>query len=103
MRNKVIKIGVLAATFIVFVSVLKPAFTETTSSAPATVLPHTAYLQAVPGLQGTHKQLFRDGEKVFNTLWIAVPEDQISKWWDLSQPGPGGSEWGLDNLKRGLS
>ena len=95
MRNKVIKIGVLAATFIVFACVLKPAFTETTSSAAPVVLPHTAYLQAVQGLQGAQKQLFRDGEKVFNTLWIAVPEDQISKWWDLSQPGPGGSEWGL--------
>ena len=95
MPNKVIKVVLLGVIFVVFAGVLKPAFTETTSSAPATVLPHTAYLQAMAGLQGAQKQLFRDGEKVFNTLWIAVPEDQISKWWDLSQPGPGGSEWGL--------
>jgi hypothetical protein len=95
MPNKVIKAGLLGAIFVVLAGVLKPAFTETTSSKAPSVLPHTAYLQAVPGLQGAHKQMFRDGEKVFNTLWIAVPEDQISKWWDLSQPGPGGSEWGL--------
>jgi CxxC motif-containing protein (DUF1111 family) len=95
MPNKVIKVVLLGVIFLVFAGVLKPAFTETTSSATPVILPHTAYLQAVPGLEGTHKQLFRDGEKVFNTLWIAVPEDQISKWWDLSQPGPGGSEWGL--------
>ena len=95
MPNKVIKAGLLGAIFVVLGGVLKPAFTETTSSKAPSVLPHTAYLQAVPGLQGAHKQMFRDGEKVFNTLWIAVPEDQISKWWDLSQPGPGGSEWGL--------
>ena len=95
MPNKIIKVGLLGAIFVVLVGVLKPAFTETTSSAAPRVLPHTAYLQAVSGLEGAHKQMFRDGEKVFNTLWIAVPEDQISKWWDLSQPGPGGSEWGL--------
>jgi hypothetical protein len=82
MPNKVIKVVLLGVIFVVFAGVLKPAFTETTSSAPAAVLPHTAYLQAMAGLQGAQKQLFRDGEKVFNTLWIAVPEDQISKWWD---------------------
>ena len=95
MPSKAVKVVILGATFVSLVGLLKPAFTETTSTASPTILPHTAYLQAVPGLQGSQKQMFRDGEKAFNTLWIAVPEDQISKWWDLSQPGPGGSEWGL--------
>lgn len=74
---------------------LNPAYTEPNRPAVAAVVPHAAYLQAVPDLEAAQKQKFREGEKVFNTLWIAVPEDVISKWWDLSQPGPGGAEWGL--------
>lgn len=59
------------------------------------VVPHAAYLQPVPGLTAEEKKRFREGEKVFNTFWLAVPNDLISQWWDLSRPGPGGGEWGL--------
>ena len=57
--------------------------------------PHAAYLQPVPGLTPEQQQTFRAGEKVFNNFWIAIPNDVISQWWDLSQPGPGGGGWGL--------
>ncbi len=95
MSNKAAKFLTMAGALALFAGVLSPAFTETTPASAAAVLPHMAYLQPVPDLQDAQKKNFRAGEKVFNTLWIAVPEDQISKWWDLSQPGPGGSEWGL--------
>ncbi len=57
--------------------------------------PHMAYLQPLPNLQPEQRQRFRDGEKVFNTFWIAVPNDVMATWWNLSEPGPGGAEWGL--------
>ncbi len=68
-----------------------------TQEAPAArkVVPHAAYLQPVAELQPAQLQQFRAGEKVFNNFWIAVPNDVISQWWDLSQPGPGGGGWGL--------
>ncbi len=56
---------------------------------------HAAYLQPLPGLAPEQMQAFRAGEKVFNNFWIAIPNAVISKWWDLSQPGPGGGGWGL--------
>ena len=93
--NKATKLVLLGAVFGLLVSLLRPALTENAPSVPDGVLAHAAYLQAVPGLEAEQKRLFRDGEKVFNTLWIAVPEDVISNWWDLSRPGPGGAEWGL--------
>ncbi len=74
---------------------LPPVITQANEARADSVLPHAAYLQPVAGLEAPQKQTFRDGEKVFNTLWIAIPEDIISNWWDLSRPGPGGSEWGL--------
>lgn len=95
MSNKAIKFALSLAVFASLASLLRPAFTETTPATGETVVPHAAYLQPVPGLGEAQKRTFRDGEKVFNTLWIAVPEDMISKWWDLSRPGPGGAEWGL--------
>lgn len=94
MSTKLAKFLTLGAGLTLLVGVLRPAFTENMSAVPA-VLPHMAYLQSVPDLQDVQKRAFRAGEKVFNTLWIAIPEGEISKWWDLSQPGPGGSEWGL--------
>ena len=71
------------------------AITETLPAPSEAIAPHTAYLQPVPGLAAEQKKLFREGEKVFNTFWLAVPNDVISQWWDLSRPGPGGGEWGL--------
>lgn len=62
---------------------------------PREVPPHAAYLQPVSGLTPEQQQTFRAGEKVFNNFWIAIPNDVISQWWDLSQPGPGGGGWGL--------
>ncbi len=56
---------------------------------------HASYLQPLPNLTPEQRQKFRDGEKVFNTFWIAVPNDVMSQWWNLSEPGPGGAEWGL--------
>ncbi len=56
---------------------------------------HASYLQPLPTLTPEERQKFRDGEKVFNTFWIAVPNDLMAKWWNLSEPGPGGAEWGL--------
>lgn len=94
MPTKLTKFLTLGAGLTLLVGVLRPAFTENMSVVPA-VVPHMAYLQSVPDLQDAQKRVFRAGEKVFNTLWIAIPEGEISKWWDLSQPGPGGSEWGL--------
>ncbi len=70
------------------------ANTENTAAAKP-VVAHAAYLQPVPELQPEQLQTFRAGEKVFNNFWIAIPNDVISKWWDLSQPGPGGGGWGL--------
>ncbi len=70
------------------------ANTENTP-APRPVVPHAAYLQPLAELQPEQLQSFRAGEKVFNNFWIAVPNDVISQWWDLSQPGPGGGGWGL--------
>lgn len=93
--SKIIKTVFLGVTFVALIGVIRPAFTETKPAATPSVVPHASYLQPVPGLQAEQKQLFRDGEKAFNTLWIAIPEDVISNWWDLSRPGPGGSEWGL--------
>ncbi len=90
MPNKVIKTVFLGATFVALIGVIRPAFTETKPAITPSVVPHASYLQPVPGLQAGQKQLFRDGEKAFNTLWIAIPEDVISNWWDLSRPGPGG-------------
>ncbi len=69
---------------------------STNTSPPSRpVAPHTAYLQPVPGLTPDQQQTFRAGEKVFNNFWIAIPNEVISQWWDLSQPGPGGGGWGL--------
>ena len=93
--KKAIKPLLLSMVFLLLAGQLRPALTENSAPSGEPVVAHAAYLQPVPGLQPAQKQMFRDGEKVFNTLWIAVPEDQISKWWDLSRPGPGGSEWGL--------
>lgn len=76
-------------------AVQRVAITETLRSPAEAVVPHAAYLQPVTGLQTEQKKLFREGEKVFNTFWLAVPNDLISQWWDLSRPGPGGGEWGL--------
>ena len=71
-----------------------PAVSE--NAAPARSFPvHASYLQPVAGMTPEHQQQFRAGEKVFNNFWIAIPNDVISKWWDLSQPGPGGGGWGL--------
>lgn len=95
MSNKATKLLTLVAALGLLAGVLRPAFTQPGPAPGVTVLPHMAYLQPLSDLQEAQKRVFRAGEKVFNTLWIAVPEDQISKWWDLSQPGPGGSEWGL--------
>jgi CxxC motif-containing protein (DUF1111 family) len=90
----------LAACLILVIlcAVQRTAITETLSApaeAAVPALPHVAYLQPVPGLAADQKKLFREGEKVFNTFWLAVPNDVISQWWDLSRPGPGGGEWGL--------
>ena len=79
---------------LLFGAVQRVAVTET-APRPEAVLPHTAYLQPLAGLAPEQKKQFREGEKVFNTFWLAVPNDVISKWWDLSRPGPGGGEWGL--------
>jgi len=69
---------------------------STNTSPPARpAAPHTAYLQPVPGMTPDQQQTFRAGEKVFNNFWIAIPNEVISQWWDLSQPGPGGGGWGL--------
>lgn len=70
------------------------ASTEATPP-PRQIPPHAAYLQPVAGLTAEQQQTFRAGEKVFNNFWIAIPNDVISQWWDLSQPGPGGGGWGL--------
>ncbi len=59
------------------------------------VAAHASYLQPVADMQPEQQQQFRAGEKVFNNFWIAIPNADISKWWDLSQPGPGGGGWGL--------
>ncbi len=74
---------------------LHQAASTENAPAPKPVVPHAAYLQPLAELQPEQLQTFRAGEKVFNNFWIAVPNDVISQWWDLSQPGPGGGGWGL--------
>jgi CxxC motif-containing protein (DUF1111 family) len=76
-------------------AVQSSAITENVPASREAVVVHAAYLQPVPGLEAEQKKRFREGEKVFNTFWLAVPNDVISQWWDLSRPGPGGGEWGL--------
>ena len=85
------------ATLIVLAlcAVQRTAITETLPAPTEAIVPHAAYLQPISGLSAEQKKLFREGEKVFNTFWLAVPNDLISQWWDLSRPGPGGGEWGL--------
>ena len=81
-------------TLLFLLGLHRAAITETLPS-PSVIVPHASYLQPVQGLLPEQNQKFREGEKVFNTFWIAVPNEKISEWWDLSQPGPAGSEWGL--------
>ena len=76
-------------------AVQSSAIPENVPASREAVVVHASYLQPVPGLEVEQKKRFREGEKVFNTFWLAVPNDVISQWWDLSQPGPGGGEWGL--------
>jgi CxxC motif-containing protein (DUF1111 family) len=87
----------IVATLIVLAlcAVQRTAITETLPAPTEAIVPHAAYLQPISGLSAEQKKLFREGEKVFNTFWLAVPNDLISQWWDLSRPGPGGGEWGL--------
>ena len=84
----------IVATLIVLAlcAVQRTAITETLPAPTPTeaIVPHAAYLQPISGLSAEQKKLFREGEKVFNTFWLAVPNDLISQWWDLSRPGPGG-------------
>ncbi len=75
-------------------SLHQAASTENTPAAKS-VPAHASYLQPVADMQPEQQQQFRAGEKVFNNFWIAIPNADISKWWDLSQPGPGGGGWGL--------
>ena len=87
----------IITTLIVFAlcTVQRTANTENLSAPPGAPAPHAVYLQPVPGLDTEQKKRFREGEKVFNNFWLAVPNNVISQWWDLSRPGPGGGEWGL--------
>lgn len=83
---------------VALLSVLWTAHREASTDSPppaAPVAPHAAYLQPVADLTPEQLRTFRAGEKVFNNFWIAIPNDVISQWWDLSQPGPGGGGWGL--------
>lgn len=69
---------------------------HTEGAAPERAFPvHASFLQPVAGLAPEQLNTFRAGEKVFNNFWIAIPNEVMSQWWDLSQPGPGGGGWGL--------
>ena len=64
-------------------------------SVPANdVVKHAVYLQPIAGLDTSQTRQFRDGEKLFNTPWLAIPNHQIPNW-DYSRSAPGNSEWGL--------
>jgi len=69
------------------------AITENVPASREAVVVHASYLQPVPGLEAKQKKRFREAEKIFKTFWLAVPNDVISQWCDLSRPGPGGGEW----------
>ncbi|MCM0044413.1 MAG: c-type cytochrome [Burkholderiaceae bacterium] len=84
-----------AAALLAGLAALHPSAGTEEKPAARPIPPHAAYLQPVPGLTPEQQQTFRAGEKVFNNFWIAIPNDVISQWWDLSQPGPGGGGWGL--------
>ena len=58
------------------------------------VVQHAVYLQPIAGLDTSQTRQFRDGEKLFNTPWLAIPNHQIPNW-DYSMSAPGNSEWGL--------
>ena len=58
------------------------------------VVQHAVYLQPIAGLDAAQTRQFRDGEKLFNTPWLAIPNHQIPNW-DYSMSAPGNSEWGL--------
>jgi CxxC motif-containing protein (DUF1111 family) len=73
----------------------RSAVTEPVPASADKIPLHMSYLQPLPDLNPEQRQKFRDGEKVFNTFWIAVPNDVMASWWNLSEPGPGGAEWGL--------
>ncbi len=86
----------LAVTLLLSLGALHlKAMTDTLPASADKIPLHMSYLQPVPNLQPEQKQKFRNGEKVFNTFWIAVPNDVMAAWWNLSEPGPGGAEWGL--------
>ena len=58
------------------------------------VVQHAVYLQPIAGLDTAQTRQFRDGEKLFNTPWLAIPNHQIPNW-DYTLSAPGNSEWGL--------
>lgn len=79
-----------ALLFILITSALAATLTVPASD----VVPHAAYLQAIPGLDDAQTQQFRAGEKLFNTAWLAIP-NKIMPNWDYTLSAPGNSEWGL--------
>ena len=76
------------------VTLLTSALAVTLTVPAGDVVPHAAYLQAVPGLDDAQTQQFRAGEKLFNTAWLAIP-NKIMPNWDYNLSAPGNSEWGL--------